>query len=160
MGKKGEGRGTRVWDEGRRSGTWDDGLGQGTRDDSLGRGTTVPNEGTKYPMMKCKQCNWSRGTRNLCVGTQRDDAKSGVCNVNISDHQMILLTRKKVKLLTQKCSFTGRSYHNYNKDLHNDISVQDQWNNWLSNIHMILEVMCPIESVKIKQIKQPWITPS
>ena len=36
-------------------------------------------------------------------------ASSGVCNVNISDHQMILLTRKKAKFLKLKCDFNGRS---------------------------------------------------
>ena len=30
-------------------------------------------------------------------------AKSGVCNINISDHQTILLTTRKVKFLKQKC---------------------------------------------------------
>ena len=99
-------------------------------------------------------------------------ANSGVCNLNISDHQMILLTRKKIKLHKQKCDFIGRSYRNYNKEtfqdriiqsdwtfLDNDLAIQDQWNNWLSNICKILDDMCPIKTFKIKQIKQPWITP-
>ena len=99
-------------------------------------------------------------------------ANSGVCNVNISDHQMILLTRKKIKLHKQKCSFIGRSYRNYNKEifqerltqadwtfLQNDLTVQEQWDKWLNNIHDILNVMCPSKTFKISQIKQPWITP-
>ena len=46
--------------------------------------------------------------------------KTGVCNVNISDHQMNLLTRKKAKFLKLKCNFNGRSYRNYNRDLFQD----------------------------------------
>ena len=99
-------------------------------------------------------------------------AKSGVCNSNISDHQMILLTRKKIKLIKQKCSFTGRSYRNYNKELFqekikqldwtfldNNLSVQEQWDNWLTNINKVLDDMCPSKTFNIKQVKQPWISP-
>ena len=115
-------------------------------------------------------------TKNSCIDlffTNSDIiAKSGVCNVNISDHQMILLTRKKIKFHKQKCNFTGRSYRNYNKDifqerikqsdwtfLDDNIDVQIQWEKWLSIINNILDEMCPLKVFKIKQLKQPWITP-
>ena len=99
-------------------------------------------------------------------------AKSGVCNINISDHQMILLTRKKAKFLKQKCNFRGRSYRNYNRDVFQEqirrsdwtflntiTDSQDQWDKWLAIIKGELDEMCPIKTFKIKQIKQPWITP-
>ena len=99
-------------------------------------------------------------------------ARSGVCNINISDHQMILFTRKKAKFLKQKCDFTGRSYRNYNKVifldriknadwsfLNVDMNVQDQWEYWLLLIKTELDKMCPLKTFKIKQIKQQWITP-
>ena len=44
-------------------------------------------------------------------------ANVGVGNVNISDHQMIILTRKKAKMLKQQCEFIGRSYRNYNNEI-------------------------------------------
>ena len=87
-------------------------------------------------------------------------AKSGVCNTNISDHQMILLTRKKSKFLKQKCNFTGRSYRNYNKELFQDRirnadwtflnadnDIQDQWNTWLDIIKSELDIMCPLKKI-------------
>ena len=99
-------------------------------------------------------------------------AKAGVSNVNISDHQMIILTRKKAKSLKQKCEFIGRSYRNYNKDvfqemirtangqfLENNISVDRQWELVEQNITEIIDEMCPKKSFRIIQVKQPWITP-
>ena len=99
-------------------------------------------------------------------------AKAGVSNVNISDHQMIILTRKKAKLVKQKCEFYGRSYRNYNKDifqerirdanwefLDNELDVNIQWKMFEQNISTILDKMCPQKMFKIKQVKQPWITP-
>ena len=98
--------------------------------------------------------------------------RSGVCNVNISDHQMILLTRKKAKFIKLKCDFNGRSYRNYdaailqdriknsNWDFLNSTdSLEIQWDKWLDIITKEMNIMCPIKTFRIKQIKQPWITP-
>ena len=54
-------------------------------------------------------------------------AKSDVCNLNISDHQMTILTRKKIKLLKEKCNFLERSYRNYNKELFQNEIKQLDW---------------------------------
>ena len=99
-------------------------------------------------------------------------ARSGVGNINISDHQMILLTRKKAKFSKVKCDFVGRSYRNYNIDLFQDRiknsdwtflqttdNPEDQWENWLNIITREIDIMCPTKTFRIKQIKQPWITP-
>ena len=99
-------------------------------------------------------------------------SKSGVGNVNISDHQIILMTRKKAKVAKIKCEFTGRSYRNYRKIdfqdqlknvdwgfLNEEISVDMQWDMFNNNILKIMDKMCPRKTFKIKQVKQPWITP-
>ena len=99
-------------------------------------------------------------------------SKVDVSNVNISDHQMILLTRKKAKSIKQKCEFIGRSYRNYNKNefqnkvqnsnwdfLNNVPNVDTQWILFEKNITTILDEMCPKKTFRINQIKQPWITP-
>ena len=124
------------------------------------------------------------GLRQLISETIRDScldlfytnsdiiAKAGVSDVNISDHQMIILTRKKAKVIKQKCEFTGRSYRNYNKDnfqdrikntnwefLENEPDVNIQWQLFEENISTILDEMCPQKTFRIKQVKQPWITP-
>ena len=81
---------------------------------------------------------------DLCFTNSDIIARSGVCNVNISDHQMILLTRKKAKFTKLKCDFIGRSYRNYDVSLFQDRikdsnwnflnsadSLEKQWDNWL-----------------------------
>ena len=98
-------------------------------------------------------------------------SKSGVSNVNVSDHQMVLLTRKKIKTIKQRCSFTGRSYRNYNKlQFQERIRNADwrgfdesqcpirEWEIMKQNIEEIIDNMCPIKTFKISKIKQPRIT--
>ena len=85
---------------------------------------------------------------------------------------MILLTRKKAKFMKLKCNFIGRSYRNYdvasfqdriinsNWDfLHSEDSLKKQWEDWLEIITREIDIMCPIKIFKIKQVKQPWISP-
>ena len=38
----------------------------------------------------------------------------GVCDINLSDHLLILFTRRKASNIKKKCELTGRSYRNYN----------------------------------------------
>ena len=97
---------------------------------------------------------------------------SGVCDINLSDHQMVLLTRKKIKIRKKKCSFIGRSYRNYDKnelqnllrnadwehfDRTNDVSAK--WDILLEMINDIIDTRCPVKCYRVKQEKEPWITP-
>ena len=99
-------------------------------------------------------------------------SKSGVANVNLSDHQMILLTRKKAKSRKQRCSFEGRSYRHYNKEIFQEQIENANWHEFdesrnpirmweimKTNIEGIIDIMCPMKIFRINQIKQPWITP-
>ena len=58
-------------------------------------------------------------TKSSCIdhGITNSDIIThvGTTNVNISDHQMIMLTRKQLKKFKKCCDFYGRSYRNYNK---------------------------------------------
>ena len=96
---------------------------------------------------------------------------SGVCDVNLSDHEMILLTRKKIKTSKLKCSFIGRSYRHYTKgEFQNKIrnanwieynlknTVLEKWQEMMKIIYEIIDVMCPLKTFNIKQTKEPWIT--
>ena len=98
-------------------------------------------------------------------------AKSGVSNVNLSDHQLILVTRKKIKTIKQRCSFTGRSYRHYNKDVFQEFIENADWDEYdecqspirkweiMKNIiGEIIDNMCPTKTFRINQIKQPWVT--
>ena len=97
--------------------------------------------------------------------------KSGVCDINISDHQMILLTRKKKLKQKNKCTFTGRSYRNYSKNEFQDrvinadwynfrkeTTVEGKWKKLIAIIEDSINVSCPLKNFKIKQVKEPWIT--
>ena len=99
-------------------------------------------------------------------------SNSGVCDVNISDHQMILLTRKRIRTRKRKCTFMGRSYRKYNKnefqdrlrdadwesfDSSNDVTTK--WDILIKMINVIIDVKCPLKCYKAKQEKEPWITP-
>ena len=99
-------------------------------------------------------------------------SKSGVANVNLSDHQMILLTRKKIKIIFKKSDFTGRSYRNYKKEnfqlnfqnlswfeFDNAQTVSEKWTILLDNIRKEIDKSCPLRNFKIKQEKEPWISP-
>ena len=108
---------------------------------------------------------------DICVTNSNFIQRSGVCNVNISDHQMVLITRKKAKLPKKKSSFIGRSNRNYSKDVfqnaiknanweafNNEITVAGKWKQLIKIIYNAIDVMCPLKTFKIKQQKEPWIT--
>ena len=97
---------------------------------------------------------------------------NGVCDINISDHQMILTTRRKISTKKMKCYFIGRSYRNYNKvNFQNKIrdsdwsgydsktTVTDKWKKMLKIIYECINDMCPIKSFSVRKEKEPWITP-
>ena len=97
---------------------------------------------------------------------------AGVCDVNISDHQMILLTRKNIKKKKKKCTFIGRSYRNYNKEefqnslrnsdwksFDNSNEVTEKWDILINKINLLMDARCPLKHYRVKQEKEPWITP-
>ena len=99
-------------------------------------------------------------------------SNSGVGNVNLSDHQIILTTRKKAKIKKHKCTFTGRSYRNYNKDVfqnivadadwtafNNKTTATGKWNEMVIIIREAIDIMCPLRVFYVKQEKEQWITP-
>ena len=99
-------------------------------------------------------------------------SRCGVSDVNLSDHQLVLTTRKKIKIKKNKCTFTGRSYRNYNKnDFQNDIinadwasfdndhTVTGKWKEMLGIILKSIDIMCPVKVFRVKQEKEQWITP-
>ena len=99
-------------------------------------------------------------------------SNSGVSDVNLSDHQLIIATRKKAKIIKKKCSFTGTSYRNYNKivfqddvtnadwlPFDNESTVAGKWKEMLNIIYNCINAMCPVKTFRVKQEKEQWITP-
>ena len=108
---------------------------------------------------------------DLCITNCDNISKSGVCDINISDHLPILLTRKRVKKVKKKCNFIGRSYRRYNKlvfqqlirdadwnAFDNSITATAKWNCLLQTIRENIDRMCPLKTFKIKQDKEPWLS--
>ena len=54
-------------------------------------------------------------TIDLIYSNAQDIANSGVLELNISDHDLIIVTKKKGNNKRKQVCFTGRSYRNYDK---------------------------------------------
>ena len=85
---------------------------------------------------------------------------------------MILTTRKKAKIQKLKCTFTGRCYRNYNKEIfqnnvlnanwipfNNENTVTGKWKEMLCIINDTIDSTCPVKVFRVKQEKEQWITP-
>ena len=96
---------------------------------------------------------------------------SGTLDVNLSDHEMIYVTRKHAKKNKASTCFTGRSYLNYNEEVFierlNNFdwdpfytleNPEIAWNFLKSKILAAIDSMCPKKTFNIKQVKDPWIT--
>ena len=96
---------------------------------------------------------------------------SGTLDVNLSDHEMIFITRRHIQKERNPTSFIGRSYKNYNEDIlieqlsacNWDIFYQCTdpeiaWNIMENNILDIIDVMCPLQTFHVKHLKDPWIS--
>ena len=96
---------------------------------------------------------------------------SGTYSVNISDHDMVYLTRRKKKLEKSKLTFLGRSYRKYSKDQFvqrlldedwNDFDSQEDvniaWNIMYQVIRRNIDAMCPMKIFRIASSKSPWIS--
>ena len=108
---------------------------------------------------------------DLFITNSNNISNVGVCDINLSDHLMILLTRKKAPNIKIKCEFIVRSYRNYNKMRFQENIRNENWDNYDSNptvkgkweemesiIRNNIDAMCPLKKFKIKQEKEPWIS--
>lgn len=98
--------------------------------------------------------------------------KSGVIDLNLSDHECVFVIRKKeynIKKTTTK--FDGRSYKHYNVNLFQSNLKHDDWttfyntsnpdNCWdimYNKIINHISTMCPVRHFKVKEREVPWIT--
>ena len=97
--------------------------------------------------------------------------KSGVLDLNLSDHEMVYVVRKKIKATNESCSFEGRSHRNYNKEqfvrnlrdqnwenYETLINPNDIWQLFYNNILLSINTMCPLKTYNIRKIKEIWVT--
>ena len=92
-------------------------------------------------------------------------------NINISDHQAVMVTRKKGYTKPSKVTFTGRSYKNYvREDFQGSLlevdwtefyNMQDPYVMWKfieEEIRRNIDVVCPLKSYTVSELREPWIT--
>ena len=85
-------------------------------------------------------------------------------DINLSDHQLIYVQRKKMKISAKKV-FTGRSYRHYDANTFKADLVPEDWEEFyatnvpnklleimISKIRTVANVMCPTKKFNIKNI--------
>ena len=95
---------------------------------------------------------------------------AGIMNVNISDHQIVFITKKKQKDIRKKVVFRGRSYKKFDevrfieyltnhdwKLFDNDTNPESCWKYYISVITEYMDKVCPIKDFKVKIIKEQWM---
>ena len=70
---------------------------------------------------------------DLCYTNTNMLAKAMVCNVSISDHELILDTCKTGPTIRERSTFYGRSYRNFDKDSFRKKLFDHKWND-LQNV--------------------------
>ena len=115
-------------------------------------------------------------TKNSCIDQILSNSNfvsmAGVCNLNISDHQLVYVIRKKAKSTDKNILFWGRSYRNYdcneftntlkNHEWFNVLNTEcpnDMWKKIYETILYYTDLQCPLKEFKIKKVKDLWVTP-
>ena len=96
---------------------------------------------------------------------------TGTLEHHISDHQPIYIVHTKSRDKRQSAEFRGRSYRNFDKavfqnrlteigwgDFYNLNDANESWEYLLTQINSILDKMCPIRTVHIKNYRPDWMT--
>ena len=97
--------------------------------------------------------------------------EKGTLDVNLSDHEMIFVTRKHIHKEKNSSTFQGRTYRHKNEALflqhltacnwnifYQSDDPEIAWNILESNILNIINTMCPIQTFHVKHLKDPWIS--
>ena len=97
--------------------------------------------------------------------------ESSVLDLNISDHMAVYIRRKKLRLVSKKIAFTGRSYRRFVKEdfqgllldhdwdtFYNSSDPNDCWNILENVIRENINAMCPQRNFRVKEIREAWIT--
>ena len=95
----------------------------------------------------------------------------GIVDLNISDHELVYVTKCKLKKPVVKTSFMGRSYKNFDENNFRDLLLNNNWaafdnegnvdRAWqimLNYIRRAIDTLCPIKMFKINKLKDVWIT--
>ena len=97
--------------------------------------------------------------------------KSGVWNINVSDHNLVYVCHKKQRERFKMISFFGRSYRQYSNETFQEQLRRVDWGAFYkftdpdhcwdfieSKINNLIGEMCPLKHRTIKDKGDPWIT--
>ena len=95
----------------------------------------------------------------------------GVKHLNVSDHELIYVVRKKLKQQYTPINTYGRSYKNYNKADFQQLFMDHDWSEldaindpneyWsilLNGITSVIQKSCPLKKMVLEDYGDPWIT--
>ena len=110
-------------------------------------------------------------TIDLIYTDSEDIACSGILDLNISDHDLVYVSKKKESVKRKQMTFLGRSYRNYNKEILQNYLRESNWDEFwllddpnvcwdfiLKNITRELDRMCPLKERKVRLSNEPWLT--
>ena len=108
---------------------------------------------------------------DLVCSNSNNVADTLIANVNISDYEMVLISRKHIKIKDKKKSFVGRSYKNYDQQnfinnlqnenwgkFENDNDPTILWNHFSNRIKSSIATTCPLKRFKVRITNKPSIT--
>ena len=91
-------------------------------------------------------------------------------NLNLSDHEMVFISKKRRKDPKIQTSFRGRSYRYDNKNDFQQSLVNLDWSDYFSStssdeawellekkIKLVLDRSCPIRNFRINKVKENWL---
>ena len=83
---------------------------------------------------------------------------------------MVYAVRKKAKVVSESCTFKGRSYRNYNTEQFTLNLSHQNWDNYrvltnpneiwsmfYNNILLSIKYMCPLKSYNVNKVKEIWV---
>ena len=96
---------------------------------------------------------------------------SGSFPLNISDHDLVYCTKKRITVRRAETEFIGRSYRNFYNDIFINLlnacnwnifdnceNVLILWEIYIKNIREAIDLICPLKQFKVKTSLNPWIT--
>ena len=113
--------------------------------------------------------------KNSCIDNiltnSEEIIKAQVIEWNFSDHLVVAVKRKRVRVRCKKVSFKGRSYKNYvREDMQQELIEQDWgkfyetqaplecWGIMENRIREHLNRVAPQKEFRVKEVREPWVT--